>query len=203
MTSFLLNHRLLKIVLIVSLALLIFIGAVKQPSYAAIEAVQFDDPVTLQRYQSLIAELRCLVCQNQNLADSDAGLAKDLRRKTAEMLEQGKTDQEILDYMSDRYGDFVLYRPPFNLGTALIWLGPFVLLLLVGTGLLLSIRRRNQQNALSGAPTIDQQQRDEVRAILDNAPDLDVVRPDLDSDKNSDKDSDKDSDQGSANQSNK
>ena len=178
-------------VFITSLALLIFIGAVQQPSYAAIEAVQFDDPATLQRYQSLIAELRCLVCQNQNLADSDAGLAKDLRRKTAEMLEQGKTDQEILDYMRDRYGDFVLYRPPFNLATALIWVGPFVLLLLVGTGLLLSIRRRNKHNALRGAPTIDQQQRDEVRAILDSAPDLDAAPPNVNSGKGSALDSDK------------
>jgi cytochrome c-type biogenesis protein CcmH len=194
MTSFTLNQRLLKVALITSLALLLFIGAATQPSYAAIEAVQFEDPATLQRYQSLIAELRCLVCQNQNLADSDAGLAKDLRRKTAEMLQQGKTDQEILDYMSDRYGDFVLYRPPLNLSTALIWVGPFVLLLLVGTGLLLSIRRRSKQHALNGAPTIDQQQRDEVRAILDNAPDLDVARPSSDTRK--------DSEQGSSNQPN-
>ena len=175
--------------LITSLALLIFIAAVQQPSYAAIEAVKFEDPATLQRYQSLIAELRCLVCQNQNLADSDAGLAKDLRRKTAEMLEQGKTDQQILDYMRDRYGDFVLYRPPLNLSTALIWIGPFVLLLLVGAGLLLSIKRRNQQHAVSGAPTIDQQKRDEVRAILDSAPDLEATPPYVHSDKGSDKQS--------------
>ena len=98
-------------------------------SQAAIEATQFESSELEKRYQGLIAELRCLVCQNQNLADSDAELAKDLRRKTTEMLKAGHTDQQILDFMQERYGDFVLYRPPFNSTTAILWLGPFILLL--------------------------------------------------------------------------
>ena len=143
-----------------------------QPTFAAIEAVQFEDPTTLSRYQDLIAELRCLVCQNQNLADSDADLAKDLRRKTAEMLKQGKTDQQILDYMSDRYGDFVLYRPPFRLSTALIWVGPFILLIVAATALLFNIRRRQQNESIRAADSMAQDQRSKLRDIMNNSPDL-------------------------------
>lgn len=98
---------------------------------AVIEERSFADPELDARYQTLIEELRCLVCQNQNLADSNASLAKDLRDKTAEMLEAGKSDKEILAYMSDRYGDFVLYKPPFRTDTALLWVGPLLLLLLI------------------------------------------------------------------------
>jgi cytochrome c-type biogenesis protein CcmH len=79
----------------------------------------------------LTNELRCLVCQNQSLADSNAELAKDLRRQTYEMLTQGKTPDQVVQYMVDRYGDFVLYRPRLKTSTLLLWLGPFVLLLLV------------------------------------------------------------------------
>jgi cytochrome c-type biogenesis protein CcmH len=89
-------------------------------------------------YKQLIEELRCLVCQNQNLAGSDADLARDLRRETYEMLQQGKSQQEVVDFMVARYGDFVLYRPQFKSDTYLLWLGPFLLLLLV---LYLVVRR--------------------------------------------------------------
>ena len=113
-----------------------------KPVLASIEAVEFNDPKLLSRYQSLIAELRCLVCQNQNLADSDADLAKGLRRKTEEMLKANKTDKEILSYMQERYGDFVLYRPPLNAMTTFLWLGPFVLLLIAFISLILMIKRQ-------------------------------------------------------------
>jgi cytochrome c-type biogenesis protein CcmH len=89
-------------------------------------------------YYQLINELRCLVCQNQNLAGSNADLARDLRRETYEMLQQGKSQQEVVDFMVARYGDFVLYRPQFKSSTYLLWLGPFLLLLLV---LYLVVRR--------------------------------------------------------------
>ena len=119
-------------------------------SGAAIEERHFTNPELEKRYYALIAELRCTVCQNQNLADSNADLAKDLRSKTAEMLEQGKSNQEILTFMSDRYGDFILYRPPFRSDTALLWLGPVLLLLCVVIALGRFIRRQQtQQTATS------------------------------------------------------
>lgn len=97
-------------------------------SQAAIEATQFDDPVKEARYKQLIAELRCLVCQNQNLADSNAELAQDMRRKTYELVQSGASSDDVVAYMVKRYGDFVLYRPPFQLSTLLLWLGPFAIL---------------------------------------------------------------------------
>jgi len=101
------------------------------PAQAAIEALEFKDPSTEAVYKNLIEELRCLVCQNQNLADSNAELAQDLRKQTYELLMQGKNKQQIVEYMVNRYGDFVLYNPPLKSNTLLLWGGPFVLLLLV------------------------------------------------------------------------
>ena len=101
------------------------------PMQAAIEAYQFDSPEMEADYNQLIDELRCLVCQNQNLSGSDADLARDLRRETYQMLQQGKSQQEVVDFMVARYGDFVLYRPQFQSNTYLLWLGPFLLLVLV------------------------------------------------------------------------
>ncbi len=96
-----------------------------------------EDPVLQARYERLTWELRCLVCQNQNIADSNAGLAQDLRGQVREMLLAGNTDKEILDYMTDRYGDFVLYRPRFTPKNWLLWGAP---LLLLGGGVLLLVR---------------------------------------------------------------
>lgn len=134
---------------------------------ARVEVHEFDSPEQEARYTKLIAELRCLVCQNQNLADSNAELAVDLRRKTYEMVRKDMTEAEIADYMVDRYGDFVLYRPPLNRNTLLLWTGPFVILM-IGVGLLIRtiLRRR-------GAPPvgIDEAQRRAAAALLDGAPD--------------------------------
>src|SRR6187551_2017125 len=88
------------------------------------------DPALEARMTRITAELRCLVCQNQTIADSNAGLAVDLRRETREMLRQGKSDAEIIAYMTARYGDFVLYRPPLKATTALLWFGPAAMLAL-------------------------------------------------------------------------
>ncbi len=101
------------------------------PAAAAIEAYEFETAEMEDDYNQLIYELRCLVCQNQNLADSDADLAKDLRRETYTMLQQGKSPQEVIDFMVQRYGDFVLYRPQFKSSTYMLWLGPFILLVVV------------------------------------------------------------------------
>jgi cytochrome c-type biogenesis protein CcmH len=108
------------------------------PVQASIEAYQFESAEMEADYNQLINELRCLVCQNQNLAGSDADLARDLRRETYDMLSAGKSPQQVIDFMVERYGDFVLYRPQFKSNTYLLWLGPFLLLLCV---LVLLVRR--------------------------------------------------------------
>jgi len=100
-------------------------------AYAAIEAYEFKSAQMEASYLKLIDELRCLVCQNQNLSGSNADLAKDLRRQTYEMLMQGNSPDQVVQFMVDRYGDFVLYRPRLKSSTLLLWLGPFVLLVLV------------------------------------------------------------------------
>jgi cytochrome c-type biogenesis protein CcmH len=92
----------------------------------------------------LASELRCLVCQNQTIADSHASLAVDLRQQVREMLERGQTDQQITDYMTARYGDFVLYRPPFKATTALLWVGPAVMVVGGLLVLVLVLRRRSR-----------------------------------------------------------
>lgn len=105
------------------------------------------------RWRHLNEELRCLVCQNQSIAESHAPLAKDLRAQVREMIEQGKSDDDIRAYMTDRYGDFVLYRPPFKPLTWLLWLGPGLMLLL---GLLLAWRMRRTPADSAGQASPDQ-----------------------------------------------
>jgi cytochrome c-type biogenesis protein CcmH len=95
-------------------------------------AQPLEDPQIEQRMKNLTQQLRCLVCQNETLADSQADLAQDLRREIREQMKAGKTDQEILSFLTQRYGDFVLYNPPVKAATYLLWFGPF-LLLIVGT----------------------------------------------------------------------
>lgn len=102
-----------------------------------------DDAQLEQRVTRLAAELRCLVCQNQSLADSNADLAVDLRNQVREMLRAGRSDQEIREFMVQRYGDFVLYKPPLKASTVLLWTGPFVLLLLAAAVLWTYLRRRS------------------------------------------------------------
>ncbi len=113
-------------------------------SMAAIEAYKFKDEQMEQDYKQLIDELRCLVCQNQNLAGSDAELAQDLRRQTHEMLMQGNNPDQVVEYMVERYGDFVLYRPQFKTSTMLLWLGPFLLVIVVVWLLIRSLRSKQE-----------------------------------------------------------
>ena len=131
-----------------SLFFALFFGLLlAMPVQAKVEIVQFDTPEQEERYKKVIAELRCLVCQNQNLADSDAELAVDMRRKAYEMVKQDKTKTEIANFMVDRYGEFVLYRPPLNRNTLLLWTGPFIILLIGVTLLIRTImRRRTEQD---------------------------------------------------------
>jgi cytochrome c-type biogenesis protein CcmH len=97
------------------------------------------------RLKVLAVELRCLVCQNQTLADSNAPLAEDLRREVREMIVKGMSDREIIDFLVARYGDFVLYRPPWKLTTTLLWVGPFLLLGAGAIGLVFALRRRQKK----------------------------------------------------------
>ena len=107
------------------------------------ETGQNADPVVEARLKSLSVELRCLVCQNQTLADSSAPLAEDLRNEIREQIQKGMTDKEITDYLVSRYGDFVRYRPPVNAKTYVLWLGPVVILVLGILALFYTLKRRN------------------------------------------------------------
>lgn len=98
---------------------------------AQIDSTDFDNPSQYTLYQKAIQELRCLVCQNQTLADSNADLAKDLRRKTYEMTKQNKSYEDIIQYMVERYGEFVLYRPRITPATWLLWFSPFAILIII------------------------------------------------------------------------
>jgi cytochrome c-type biogenesis protein CcmH len=102
------------------------------------------DPVVEARMVRLAAELRCLVCQNQTIADSNAPLAEDLRRQVREMIQRGDSDEQIIAFMTQRYGDFVLYRPPLKGTTAVLWFGPLALLAGGLTVFIIVLRRRNR-----------------------------------------------------------
>ncbi len=121
------------------------------------------EPLLEARVMRLAEELRCLVCQNQTIADSQASLAVDLRQQIREQLAQGKTEKEILAYMTQRYGDFVLYRPPVKAATWLLWFGPFALLFAGVMGLFYALRQRKKR-ALP-APLSDDDRR-RVEALL-------------------------------------
>jgi cytochrome c-type biogenesis protein CcmH len=130
-------------------------------AFAADEPLQFEDPSKQDRYQHLLEELRCLVCQNQTLADSHADLAQDLRKQVYKMVDEGQDSLAIIEFLVARYGDFVLYRPPVKPTTVLLWFGPFVLLAVA----LFSVFRfvRNRKTA---AVVIDAAERDRLARLL-------------------------------------
>lgn len=106
-----------------------------------------EDPVLEARMVRIAGELRCLVCQNQTIADSQAGLAVDLRNQVRELIKRGDSDAQIVDYMTARYGDFVLYRPPLKSSTAILWFGPLLMLLAGMAVLVVVVRRRQRMSA--------------------------------------------------------
>lgn len=131
--------------------------------YASFEVKEFASPQQEQRYKKLVDELRCLVCQNQNLADSNASLAVDLRNQVYKMISEGQSDKEIMDYMVTRYGDFVLYRPPFNASTFLLWVGPFIILVI---GLVVLIRFIRQRKNIE-ITTLTDNEKEKLKQLLD------------------------------------
>ena len=126
----------------VSILLLVLISLA--PMACAKDAQSVEDPQIAARMQALTQQLRCLVCQNETLADSHADLAEDLRKEIREQMKAGKTDQEIIVFLTQRYGDFVLYNPPVKATTYLLWFGPFVLLV-AGTLLLYRYLKRRRE----------------------------------------------------------
>ena len=152
--------------LVSALILCLLLGAGTTHAGVTLEAFKFDSRAEEQHFKDLIEELRCLVCQNQSLLDSDAELAHDLRAEVYNMIQAGKSDEEIITFLVARYGDFVLYNPPLKPSTWLIWFGPFVLLLVAAFLLLRAVRR--QKNI--PAPEITPEERARLDAILGSTP---------------------------------
>ena len=134
---------------------------------AAIDTYSFSDEVTRQRYRTLVEELRCPMCQNQNIADSNAPIALDLRREIHALLEQGQSDEQIINYLVARYGDFVRYKPPLNPTTWLLWFGPVALLLVGLGGLLLIIRSRRRRTSQTSATVLSPTEQARLASLLD------------------------------------
>src|SRR5207245_1542082 len=124
------------------------------------EAKPNEDPRIEQRMRALTEQLRCLVCQNETLADSRADLAEDLRKEIREQMKAGKSDQEIIAFLTQRYGDFVLYKPPVKSTTYLLWFGPFVLLF-AGTGVLYLYLKKRRELIDDQPLTADERTREE------------------------------------------
>jgi len=136
---------------------------------AGMEKFDFSGNVDEDRYKELIAEIRCLVCQNQSLADSDAELAHDLRQEVYDLMQTGQDNTQIVDFMVARYGDFVLYNPPVKPSTYLLWYGPFVLLAIGILFLIKTVRQRTRQTET----TFSDQEQARLKAILGEEADED------------------------------
>ena len=157
----------LRVLCVFALLCAFFISGVN-PVFSREAAPLAEDPLTEKRMQAISAELRCLVCQNQTIADSNADLANDFRREIRKLIGEGKSDNEILEFMVARYGDFVRYRPPVKGTTILLWAGPGVLLV-IGLAVLVSyLRRRNDAISDTELSAEEQQQAD---ALLRDATD--------------------------------
>lgn len=139
-------------------ALLTFNAAAKEAEPLA------DDPAVEQRLVNIAGELRCLVCQNESLAGSQADLAKDLRREVRGLIKEGKTDEEVKDFLVSRYGDFVLYRPQVKPVTYLLWAGPFILLIV---GIIVLIRYLRRRSAMLTETPLTEEERRRAAALLE------------------------------------
>lgn len=135
---------------------------------AVIESYDFQDEATRKRYHNFIEELRCPKCQNQNIAGSNSPIANDLRRELHRLLEEGRSDDEIVDYMVNRYGDFILYRPRFNAETSVLWLAPvfFLLLGLMVAAIVYRLQRASSARTVSSE--LDAQEQARLQSLLKN-----------------------------------
>ncbi len=147
-----------------ALAAMIALGAAPALAIGVGEAL--DDPVLEARARAMGKELRCLVCQNQSIDDSDADLARDLRRLVRERLMAGENEAQIKAYLVSRYGDFILLKPPFKAKTYALWLGPAVILLLAGGGAALYLRRQARRPETAAPLTADERRR--LETLLDD-----------------------------------
>ncbi|WP_338660242.1 cytochrome c-type biogenesis protein [Pseudomonas bubulae] len=140
-------------------------------AHAAIDTYEFANDAERDRFRELTKELRCPKCQNQDIADSNAPIATDLRREIYRMLGEGKDNQQILDFMVARYGDFVLYKPALTRKTAVLWFGPLALLVggLVVIGVIVGRRRRTEQ--VEGSDTLSAEERKRLDTLLDKTKD--------------------------------
>ena len=136
-------------------------------AHAAVDTYEFADDAERARFRELTQELRCPKCQNQDIADSNAPIATDLRREIYRMLGEGKSNQQIIDFMVDRYGDFVRYKPALTGKTAVLWFGPLALLVggVVLIGVIVGRRRRVSQ--AEGADSLSAEERQRLAALLD------------------------------------
>lgn len=134
-----------------------------QGAETPIEPFQFASPAQEARFKRLLGELRCLVCQNQSLADSEASLAADIRHRIHKMMRAGASDEEIVAFLVDRYGDFVLFRPPVKPVTYLLWAGPALLLVLGAAAFAAALRRRLREPE----PELTEQERRRAQELLD------------------------------------
>ena len=149
----------------------IFVFFLISQTISALDARQLADPKLQENYELLTKELRCLVCQNQTIADSNAELAFDLRRQVSEMLEQGKSNDEIIQFMTDRYGDFVLYKPAFKGKTLLLWIAPgaFLVLGLIIVYIFIRQKRalRSEQGVSNNELKLDIDKQNKIRRLLE------------------------------------
>ena len=152
---------------------LLLVGLIAVCLPAAVEAATspdeiLADPVLEQRARELSKELRCLVCQNQSIDDSDADLARDLRRIVREQLVAGKSDEAIIDYLTARYGDFVLLKPPVKPATWGLWFGPAAVLVIAAAGVVVYVRRRRR--TVAAPPPLSPEERAHLEALLNEQP---------------------------------
>lgn len=130
-----------------------------------VDEKRLSDPAEEARAQEIMKQLRCLVCQNQSIVDSDAGLAKDIRTIVRERILAGDTDQQVLTFMTERYGDWVLLKPPFDGATIILWLSP---LLLLGVGFIIIIRNQRNRKMATSAPLSDEEQKRIAQLLNEN-----------------------------------
>lgn len=135
---------------------------------AVAQELSFEDPALENRYRELINQIRCLQCEGQTIADSNAELASDLRRKTRALLADGMSNQEVRHWMIDRYGETVLYNPRLSLSTLLLWMGPLLVLIIVGARLLKQLQRRDAAaDARSDTESLSDEERGRLDALLE------------------------------------